>query len=186
MPIILRLPPAQAEIHRQIQLYFLDQMHLSFPGVGFKFTSRFRGSVPNSLHVARSDVGLRCAASMVAIFGGVGMGDTPRALRDRFCQTWRATQRAVDVEEVVLLAATVCREVLVPDQWQSAIQRFSQFSSAVGCSCIARARRLRLPCVARKTGSRPTKPPVGAPWLLRGSFAAPVGESGHSSRFLGI
>ena len=121
MSIILRLPPAQAEIHRQIQLYFLDQMHLSFPGVGFKFTSRFRGSVPNSLHVARSDVGLRCAASMVAIFGGVGMGDTPRALRDRFCQTWRATQRAVDVEEVLLLAAAVCREVLVPDQWQSAI-----------------------------------------------------------------
>ena len=71
--------------------------------------------------VAQSDVGHRRAASMVANFGGVGMGDTPRALRDRFCQTWRATQRAVDVEEVVLLAATVCREVLVPDQWQSAI-----------------------------------------------------------------
>ena len=145
MSIILRLPPAQAEIHRQIHFYFGDQIHLSFPGVGFtfnsrarglvskfqihpsfpgvgfKFTSRFRGSVPNSPHVARSDVGLRCAASMVAIFGGMGMGDTPRALRDRFCQTWRATQRAVDVEEVVLLAATVCREVLVPDQWQSAI-----------------------------------------------------------------
>ena len=72
-------------------------------------------------HVAQSDVGHRRAASMVANFGGVGMGDTPRALRDRFCQTWRATQRAVDVEEVVLLAATVCREVFVPDQWQSAI-----------------------------------------------------------------
>ena len=137
-------------------------------------------------HVAQSDVGHRRAASMVANFGGVGMGDTPRALRDRFCQTWRATQRAVDVEEVVLLAATVCREVLVPDQWQSAIQRFPQFSSAVGCSCIPRARRLRLPCVARKTGSRPTKPPVGAPWVLRGTFAAPVGEPGHTSRFLGI
>ena len=137
-------------------------------------------------HVAQSDVGHRRAASMVANFGGVGMADTPRALRDRFCQTWRATQRAVDVEEVVLLGAALCREVLVPDQWQSAIQRFSQFSSAVGCSCIARARRLRLPCVARKTGSRPTKPPVGAPWVLRGSFAAPVGEPGHSYRFLGI